>query len=88
MISNRLLIVYMIGLNVLFVFLLVHKQNKMIHALYNMQHLDEIKQDLLEQKKAWLVTVQKGQQLSAVQQFAKEQLHMQALTLKDVTTIS
>ena len=69
------------------IFLLVHKQNKIIKALYELQHLQEKKDDLLQQKKELDLICQKGQQLSSIQSFAKDTLLMTPIKLKDVGTV-
>ena len=69
------------------IFLLVHKQNKIINALYELQHLQEQKDELLQQKKELVLMDQKGQQLSSIQAFAKDILQMLPIKLKDAKTI-
>ena len=69
------------------IFLLVHKQNKIINALYELQHLQEQKDELLQQKKELVLMDQKGQQLSSIQAFAKDNLQMLPIKLKDAKTI-
>lgn len=69
------------------IFLLVHKQNKIIKALYELQHLQEEKETLLQQKKELVLADQKGQQLSSIQAFAKNNLQMEPITLKETQAV-
>lgn len=69
------------------IFLLVHKQNKIINALYQLQQLQEEKEKLLEQKKELVLMDQKGQQLSSVQTFAKNNLAMVPIALKETQAV-
>jgi hypothetical protein len=70
--------------NAVMVLLLVHKQNKIIKVLYELQQLQEYKENLLQQKKELLLACQKEQQLSSIQNFAKNDLHMSSMKLKDI----
>lgn len=69
------------------IFLLVHKQNKIIKALYELQHLQEQKDELLQQKKELVLMDQKGQQLSSIQTFAKNNLQMVPISLKETQAV-
>ena len=68
-------------------FLLVHKQNKIIKSLYELQKLQEKKEELLQKKKELILICQKEQQLSSVQSFAQDTLLMSSIGLKDVGTV-
>lgn len=70
------------------IFLLIHKQNKIIKMLYEMQQLHEQQDELLQQKKVLTLAFHKGQQLSTIQSFAKDKLLMNPITLKEAKTIS
>jgi cell division protein FtsL len=85
--NNKALLFIIVLLNIVMIFLLVHKQNKIIKALYELQHLHEQKEELLQQKKELMLRDQKGQQLSSIQTFAKESLQMNSLKLKDAHAI-
>ena len=74
--------------NVLFAFLLINKQNKIVKLLYEIQQLQEQREKLFETKKNLLVTMHKEQQLSAIQTFAQEELNMKPIMLKEAKTIS
>jgi hypothetical protein len=69
------------------IFLLVHKQNKIIKALYELQHLNEQKEELLQQKKELVLLDQKGQQLSTIQSFAQNNLQMVPIKLKETQAV-
>lgn len=85
--NNKTLLFCIILLNVIMIFLLVHKQNKIIKALYELQQLQEKKDDLLQQKKELDLICQKGQQLTSIQNFAKDNLQMKPIKLKEVGTV-
>ncbi len=82
------LLAFIAAINVLFAFLLINKQNKIVTYLYEIQHLQEQRKELLETKKSLLVGLQKEQQLSAIQAFAQAELSMQPITIKEAKTIS
>ena len=69
------------------IILLVHKQNKIIKAQYELQLLDKQKDELLQQKKELILMIEKQQQLSSVQNFAKNRLSMSAIKLKEVLNL-
>ena len=85
--NNKALLFCILLLNIVMIFLLVHKQNKIIKALYELQHLQEKKEQLLQEKKELVLANQKGQQLSSIQTFAKNNLQMEPITLKEIQTI-
>jgi len=86
---KRLLLLIIIAIiNVLFAFLLINKQNKIVKLLYEIQQLQEQREKLFETKKNLLVAMHKEQQLSAIQTFAQEELNMNPITLKEAKTIS
>lgn len=85
--NNKALLFCIILLNIAMIFLLVHKQNKIINALYELQQLQEKKDSLLQQKKELDLIAQQGQQLTSIQSFAKDDLHMIPIKLKEVGTI-
>ena len=82
------LLAFIAVINVLFAFLLINKQNKIVTYLYEIQQLQEQRKELLESKKNLLVGLQKEQQLSTIQAFAQAELDMQPITIKEVKTIS
>lgn len=69
------------------IFLLVHKQNKIINALYELQQLQEQKEILLQEKKELVLIDQKGKELPFVQKFAKDTLQMVPITLKEAQAV-
>ena len=85
--NNKGLLLCIILLNVVMIFLLVHKQNKIINALYQLQQLQEQKENLLELKKELVLRDQKGQQLSSIQTFAKNNLAMVPIKLKETQAV-
>ena len=85
--NNKALLFCIILLNIVMIFLLVHKQNKIIKALYELQHLQEQKEELLQQKKELVLMDQKGQQLSSIQAFAKNNLQMEPIALKEIQAV-
>jgi hypothetical protein len=85
--NNKALLFCIVLLNIVMIFLLVHKQNKIIKALYELQHLQEQKETLLQTKKELVLMDQKGQQLSLIQNFAKDNLQMVPITLKETQAV-
>lgn len=86
--NNKALLFLIIILNIVMVFLLVHKQNKIIKASYDLQQLQEKKDTLLQKKKELTLAYQQSKQLSYVQTFAKESLKMAPIKLKDAHTLA
>ena len=74
--KNKTLILLAACINLVIIFLLIHKQNKIIKLLYEHQQLTEQKENLLQQKKLLMLQFHKGQQLSSIQTFAKNNLQM------------
>jgi len=74
--------------NAVFAFLLIHKQNKIVSLLYEIQKLKEQREQLLETKKNLFIDAQKEQQLSSIQRFAQHELNMKAITIKEAKSIS
>lgn len=85
--SNKALLFCIVLLNIVMIFLLVHKQNKIINALYELQHLQEKKEELLQEKKELVLIDQKGQHLSSVQEFAQKNLEMIPIKLKETQAL-
>ncbi len=77
----------MLFFNFIIIFLLVHKQNKIINALYELQSLQEEKEKLSQEKKELVLIDQKGKQLSSIQAYAKNNLHMVPIKLKETQAI-
>lgn len=88
MISNKTLLFWIVVCNIIMVFLLVDKQNKIVKAQYEWQKEQEIKELLLQQQKELMLACQKQQQLQDIQEFAKNDLGMSAIKLKDIREIS
>lgn len=74
--------------NVIFAFLLIYKQNKIVMLLYDIQKLKETREELLETKKKLLLDLQTEQQLSSIHRFAQTELNMKAIGIKEVKAIS
>lgn len=75
-------------INIIFAILLIHKQNTIIALLYDIQQLQEERDQLLEKKKKLSFQLQREQQLSKVEAFAINNLQMKPVKLKEVRTIS
>lgn len=82
------LFITIVSINILFAILLINKQNKIISLLYTIQQLQEQRDQLLERKKELCLELHKEQQLSDIQTFATQQLHMKPIHIKHVKTIS
>ncbi|MFA5999332.1 MAG: cell division protein FtsL [Candidatus Babeliales bacterium] len=85
--KNKTLLLLAVCINLIIIFLLIHKQNKIIKLLYENQQLTEQKEILLQQKKMLTLQYHKGQQLSSIQTFAKNNLKMSAIKLKEAKTV-
>ena len=82
------LIVVFAFVNALFAMLLIHKQNKIIKLLYEVQQLQEQKDLLAQDKKDLLFQLHKEQQLSNVQSFAKTDLKMTPIKIKEAKKVT
>lgn len=82
------LLIFIICINVLFAFLLIHKQNNKVKLLYEIQKLQKQREELLDIKKSLILQMHKDQQLSTIQTFAQKELAMNSITVNDVKTIS
>ena len=82
------LLIVIIVINILFAFLLIYKQNKIVKLLYEIQRLQEQRELLLESKKNLLLDMHKIQQLSSIQTFAQSKLNMIPITIKEAKTVS
>ncbi|MCX5924648.1 MAG: cell division protein FtsL [Candidatus Dependentiae bacterium] len=85
--KNKTLLLLAVCINLIIIFLLIHKQNKIIKLLYENQQLTEQKDILLQQKKMLTLQYHKGQQLSSIQTFAKNNLKMSPIKLKEAKTV-
>ncbi len=85
--NNKKFFFLIILVDVIMLFLLVHKQNKIIKSLYELQKLQEKKEELIQKQKELVLVCQKEQQLSSVQSFAQDKLAMLPITLKEVGSI-
>lgn len=82
------LICLFVIINLIFAVLLIDKQNKITALLYDLQKLQESK-DLLTQKvKNLNFLLQKEKQLSGIQSFAKEKLHMKPISIQEAKTLT
>lgn len=78
---------FIVGLNLVFAILLIEKQNKIIKLLYEIQKLQEHKEYLHDEEKYLTFQLHKEQQLSSVHTFAKEELNMKPIGIKEAKTI-
>lgn len=81
--TNARLFLLFASINIVMMFLLVHKQNKITKKQYEIQQLLEQKSNLAEQKKELLLQLHKNTQLSAVEKYATQQLNMRPITLPE-----
>ena len=87
-ISTKQLLTILFVLNIVMVFLLIYKQNKIIKELYVLQELQQQKESLLDEHRALTVQLQTNTQLSAIEQHGQEVLQLKSVGLRDVATIS
>jgi cell division protein FtsL len=85
--NNKTLLFCIALLNIGMIILLVHKQNKIIKAQYELQQLAKQKDELQQQKKELVFMLEKQQQLSSVQNFAKNKLAMTPIKLKEALNL-
>jgi len=85
--TNKQLFMLAALINVVMMFLLAYKQNMIIKQIYELQQLQEQKNELLEEKKELTLTLHKLTQLSTIEARAKDQLKLRSMTLKDVHTL-
>lgn len=85
--TNKQLLFLVALINVIMMFLLIYKQNKIIKELYQLQQLHEKKNELLEKNKELLLQLHKNTQLSKIEQIANNNFDLQRMTLKDVSKI-
>ena len=74
--------------NAIFAMLLIHKQNKIIKLLYELQQLQEQKEQFLQEKKDLVFQLHKEEQVSQVQSFAQQQLNMNPIKIKEAKKVS
>lgn len=82
--NNKTLLLLVAIINIIMMFLVVDKQNKIIKQLYELQQLQEQKNILLEQHKDLMLQLHKEKQLSVVETYAKNNLNMEKITLQDI----
>ena len=85
--TNKQLLMLAAVINVLMMFMLAYKQNMIIKYLYELQQLQEQRNELLEEKKELTLNLHKLTQLSTIEAQAKNQLHLQSMTLKDINLL-
>jgi len=82
--NNKRLVFLVAIINIIMMFLLVYKQNKIIKQLYELQHLQEQKNIIFEQNKNLLLDLHKEKQLSTIESYAKNNLQMERMTLSNI----
>ena len=82
--NNKTLLLVVAIINIIMMFMLVDKQNKIIKQLYELQQLHEQKNIQLEQHKDLMLQLHKAKQLSMIESHAKDNLQMQRMTLSDI----
>lgn len=82
--NNKMLLLVVAFINIIMMFMLVDKQNKIIKQLYELQQLQEQKNILLEQNKELMLQLHKEKQLSTIESYAKNSLQMNRMNLNDI----
>ena len=82
--NNKALILLVAIINIIMMFMLVDKQNKIIKQLYELQQLQEQKNLVFEENKNLLLQLHKEKQLSSIESYAKNNLQMQRMTLSNI----
>ncbi len=78
----------LICINVIFAILLIYKQNQIISLRYQIQKLQDHKEQLVQQKKDLYYQLHKEQQLSHVKSFATDTLRMKPISIKEAKALS
>lgn len=86
-VRNKTLLLLAAVINIGMILLLVHKQNMMIHQLYELQQLYEKRDFLLQQKKELVLQLHKLKQLSVIESVAHDKLGLRSMILKDAQQI-
>ena len=81
-------IVLFVGVNVLFIFLHIHKKSKITELLYQNQRKQKELDLLLHQKDTLLNQMQAGKNPVAVKEYASEQLHMKKISLRQINLMA
>lgn len=82
--TNKQLLMIAATINIVMMFMLAYKQNMIIKQLYELQQLQEQKDQLLEEKKELMLTLHQQTQLSAIEDDAKKKLNLRSMNLQDV----
>lgn len=81
-------IVLFVGVNVLFVFLHIHKKSKITELLYQNQRKQKEIDLLLHQKDTLINQMQAVKNPAAVKEYASEQLHMKKISLSQINLMT
>jgi len=82
--TNKKLLFLVAIINIIMMFMLINKQNKIIKELHDIQQLEEQKNIVLDQHKELMLELQKLKQLSTIEEHAIKNLHMNPMKLNDV----
>lgn len=85
--NNKSLLLLVAFINVIMMFMLIDKQNKIIKQLYELQQLQEQKNIALENNKELMLTLHKEKQLSVIESYAKNNLQMNRIKLNDIQRV-
>lgn len=87
MIKNRKLTAMLVGLHSIFVVLYIHKSSRFVQESYRMQHNETTMKQLEREKQQLLYNLNMVQSRSVIQDFARNNLGMQSITLKQVNKL-
>jgi hypothetical protein len=85
--TNKKLLFLVALVNIIMMFMLISKQNKIIKQLYDIQQLQEQKNIVLDQHKELMLELHKLKQLSTIEQHVTKNLQMHSMTLTDAQKI-
>lgn len=85
--TNKKLLFLVAIINIIMMFMLIDKQNKIIKQFYDIQQLQEQKNMLLDQHKELMLELHTLKQLSTIEQHAAKNLHMHSMKLNDAKKI-
>lgn len=85
--TNRAIVVSVLGVHLLFVVLYIHKSSRLVQESYLMQHNEIVCKRLEHEKQELGYKLSAVQSRSAIQNFAQDVLGMRPITLKQINKL-
>ena len=86
--KKKRFIILFIAINIVIIFLYIHKQSTIIQLSFAKQRNEKIKEDLVLQKNKLEQQLQTMNNKSAIKEYASEKLHMKKINLKQINVIT